>query len=102
ARVALLSDRWLDPDPWARRGMGLSYLPPVAFERLLVDPPDVIVLEPANVDARRIADCWQLHALRAVPVIILAEGAGCDMVTALLQRGADEVVTSHLETERLA
>jgi DNA-binding response OmpR family regulator len=102
ARVALLSDRWLTPREWSQRGMSAVRLRPMAFERLLADPPEAIVLDPACGDARQVADCWQLHDLLHVPVIILAEGAPSDDVLALLERGAQDVVTEPPDAALLA
>jgi two-component system, OmpR family, KDP operon response regulator KdpE len=93
ARVALLSDRWLEPHEWTRRGMSATRLRPIAFDRLLADPPDAIVLDPTCAEPRQITDCWQLHDLVRVPVIVLAEGASTETVLAFLERGAAEVVT---------
>ena len=101
-RVALLSDRWLSPGQWSRRGMSAERLRPVAFERLLADPPAAIVVDPACADARQLADCWQLHELLGVPVIVLAEGATGDEAAALLRRGADEVITGTPDASLLA
>lgn len=101
-RVALLSDRWLEPAEWSRRGMAPTHLQPVAFERLLTDPPAAIVLDPECTEARQLTDCWQLHDLLRVPVIVLAPGASGAEVAALLERGAEDVVTGTPDAALLA
>jgi two-component system KDP operon response regulator KdpE len=102
SRVALLSDRWLAPREWSERGMSAVRLRPMAFERLLADPPDAIVLDPACGDTRQVADCWQLHDLLRVPVVVLALSASADEVAALLERGAEDVVTETPDPALLA
>ena len=92
-RVALLSDRWLSPAPWHQRGMSVVRVRSVALASLLADAPSAIVIDPACGDAAQLADCWRLHELLHVPLVVLAEGASSDEVVAWLERGADEVVT---------
>lgn len=65
----------------------------VELERLLIDPPDLVVVDLPCVDARQVGECWQLHDLLGVPVIVLAEGASSEQVVAHLRRGADDVLT---------
>ena len=102
ARVALLSDQSLHPAEWGRRGMSTVRVRQVAFERLLADTPDAIVLDVASADARQVAECWQLYDLLAVPVIVLAPGAASAEVVAYLERGAAEVVTETPDSALLA
>lgn len=101
-RVALLSDRWLKPEAWSRRGLTLVRLQPVAFERLLAEPPDAIVLDPACGNARQVADCWQLHDLLRVPLVVLDEGASPAATVAHLERGAADVITESPDGALLA
>jgi two-component system KDP operon response regulator KdpE len=93
ARVGLISDRWLKPAEWSQRGLTLVRMQWLAFEWLLVDPPAAIVLDLESADARQVADVWQLHDLLGVPVVVLAGAAPRGEIQALLERGAEDVVT---------
>ncbi len=102
ARVALVADRWLEPAEWSRRGLTLFRLGPVTLEQLIADVPAAIVLDVVRGDARQVAWCWQLRDLLCVPLIVLAQGMASDDVAALLERGADEVVTDAPDGAELA
>jgi two-component system KDP operon response regulator KdpE len=93
ARVGFLSGTWQPAGEWMRRGLTPYRLPAGAIERLFADPPDVIVVDAARDDARPVADCWQLADLLGVPLVVLAPGAAAETVTALLARGATDVIT---------
>jgi DNA-binding response OmpR family regulator len=102
ACVSLLSDRWLSQPDWAGHGMRVVRLGPVGFERLVQDPPDAIVIDTGAADARQLDACWQLHDLLQVPLVLVAPEMAAADVAALLDRGADEIVTGSVDGSLLA
>jgi two-component system KDP operon response regulator KdpE len=101
-RVVLLSNRILGLDPWRRRSMALTHLAPRALDQILLDPPDALILDGTFDDARRVADCWELHDLVGIPLIVLAEGAAGEAVSMFFRSGADDVVVEPPDGDLLA
>ncbi len=101
-RVALFSDRWLSQPEWARHGMQVQRLGALPFERLVQDPPDALVVDLPAADAGLLDACWRLHDLLQIPLILVSPEAPAAEAAALLDRGADEIVTGLGEGSLLA
>lgn len=100
-RVLIASSRPIDPAAWLRRGMA-AWPWSAEVERVLAEPAAAVVLDLGKADARA-EDCWLLHRLLGVPVIVLAEvPVQPEQVAAVLDRGAAEVVTDSPDEELLA
>lgn len=102
SRVLLLTDRWLRPAEWRRLSLELERPKHGRLESFLTAPPAAALLEPSAASEEETALCWQLHDLLGVPVVALAPGAAAADVVALLDRGADDVVTDEIEPSLLA
>jgi DNA-binding response OmpR family regulator len=87
---------------WSRRGMTLVRLHAAVIEQLLAEPPDVIVLDRAAIDPAVEFECWQVHDLLHIPIVIVAGTLPSQEVVALLERGAEEVVAGPPDAALLA
>jgi DNA-binding response OmpR family regulator len=101
-RVALLADQWLNHSEWERRGLAAFRPRALGYERMLVEPPDAIVLGVPAEEPGGVEECWRLHDLTGVPILVVADPAGTGAVVRLLERGADDVLTGEPTTAEVA
>jgi DNA-binding response OmpR family regulator len=74
----------------------------LSLQRLLDHAPDALVVDASVESAEHRSDCWQVHESLNLPMILLAERASGEAVTALLRAGADDVITEAPTTELVA
>ncbi len=100
-RVLLASTRPIDPAAWLRRKLAV-WPWPAEVQQAFAEPPAAVVLDLRTAGAHA-EDCWLLHSLLGVPVIVLADGSAQENeVAAALDRGAAEVVTDNPDDDLLA
>lgn len=87
---------------WERRNLRLTPLEAVSLDASFADPPDALVLDLAASDMAAQAECWQVHDLLQIPLIVVRSDSCSDGSVALLERGADEVLAAGVEPALLA
>lgn len=102
ARVVFVSPNEVTPAVWSRRGMSLVRLHTGVLDQLLADPPDVIVLDRTATAPALEGECWQVHDLLHTPIVIVAGALASQETVALLDRGAEEVITGLPDAALLA
>jgi two-component system KDP operon response regulator KdpE len=102
ARIAVVSGSDIRTAAWYRRNMLLVRIQSRVAERLLADPPDVILLDAATIDAQLEAACWQVHDLLHIPIVVVADALPTKAAVDLLDRGAEDVVAGPPDSPLLA